>query len=1540
MIAIDIIRKKRASGTTGGSTAGTGMATAAGGSTDRANEADHAQRADNATHADTAKELDGDSTVWATIRSWIANVGESVKGMFLRKDVDDETTHKLTMNAAEVKDTLTVDALFSLTFDEALERGFGITKNAHGKYTLSVTDLMVWGKAVFNSLEIRKLYSVGGNVYLSGASSKLQHVVPVTDADGEVTGWKCYILGDDGTTATQNGWRKYDQAKCQTFDIKEGVYENVSNTYYWRLVTDVSTENETITETYTDADGKEQTRDLYDGKKFGWVILSKTDCESAGNDAPKAGDTIVLDGHRMFASGDAEGRDQYNDESRTNVMMLETTGTEDGTLPRIVALTGIVDYRHSDGKNEYSNTVFILSPKEVVFVSSSVKWISASGDPITLVNFRGSWEQGTKYRYYDQVSHNNAIWTCIVEKGTTTTDEPSDTSAAWRKEISGGTSHGVTLTMEKRTISSVEDDCLVVTFTKGDTDGVTTTNNVRDMGGYAQLYVDGKLDKPATKRLNLGTSEAGELQKGAFPQVFTAGYVTVKWYDKEGGTLLGMGSLTRGADGKDATVYGVQVSSYSEWISSGNKQQGLQFGFTKTTGTTVEKYTDVTKMGCTVKIYGDDTLYDNVSGWINEGNDNFLFSSFPYNNVVGNPTLADKSVISVELYHDDVLLATANYANGKQGALEISVDPDTLVFDTDDDGIVPSGTSKTATIACYRDGKKVTNVEYDLMEGGHPDCSASISTSNSTATVTISNIAKDKTYGVSKTCGTVEVQVYDKDNGRNYFPVVKFAVNVAKFNGGLAADNKKLQSQYTELSNNSATKDDLKQYDSKIEQTARNISLKVMEKSVGRRNLLPGSAFRKQGEGCSIIQDGQDAINGICINGGYDGTNCVRLRNESPNAYPRISWDGARNSNIKVEKGRKYTLSFWAKRLSSQESGYEISTQYFLQDGANGYARPYEGVKLGSFTVKSQGEWEFIQDTVTIPSDAKANYMEVCICLGITSNGGYADILVCRPMLEEGEEYNGWTLSEQDYDYVGGNLLDNAGTLTKSGNVERLNPDNVKQGGMGESASINVVLSPTIKEDDFLQFSTDGMGIKAGEDYVLSFYAKADSNPGRLQCYLYRSEGGINTEDSDGMYDNTWYPSDGDLRYGIVPGTQWKRYWVHWRPTKNDPKHVLFRLQRGGNDRDTYSSYTTYAVDDVVLYDGTYYRCIKAGQGNTPSSSPSYWDATKYQISLSQPKLEVGATMTEWTEKRADMVDKQALLATGIDIKSHKIVATADNFVVRNNSGTPTFSIDEEGNIVGSGGASFNGPMKATTFTLNSTYFSVKEDGTITAKGGQISFFYFDAEGMASAVEYDSSQNKPWRGIGLSSNNISVSGYTGQRISSVFLGKGLIDSRFAGSDKNYIVHRVGSTSSASTFYNYIKLERFEDGHDSYENDPEYAALGIETQGDFCLAALGGPSLFAGMCFASNTGASFTADKKHCFYLCEGGTFKMPSDPPDGMLIVVIQTGSRINFNGNGHRFRCGTNYSESCNSNSAGQWTLFYYDGWRWNTVYMNGRPF
>ena len=290
-----------------------------------------------------------------------------------------------------------------------------------------MTDLLVWGKAIFNELEIRKLSSVGGNVYLSGASSKIAHVKEEMQ-DGQLVGWRCYILADDGTTATQNGWKMYDQARCQTFNISAGSYDSVGNRNYWRLVTGVSSTNETITD--------DEGNDLYNGKKFAWVVLSATDCEDkVTNDVPAAGDVIVLDGHRQFAEDDA--RAVYNDASRTNIMMLQTTGSE-GSVPNIISLQGIVDYRHSASNNKYSNTVFILSPEEVVFLSSRFKWISASGAPITLVNFRGAWKQGETYYYYDQVSHNNAIWTCIVAEDSSTTEEPTGTSTVWRKDLTGG----------------------------------------------------------------------------------------------------------------------------------------------------------------------------------------------------------------------------------------------------------------------------------------------------------------------------------------------------------------------------------------------------------------------------------------------------------------------------------------------------------------------------------------------------------------------------------------------------------------------------------------------------------------------------------------------------------------------------------------------------------------------------------------------------------------------------------------------------------------------------------------------------------------------------------------------------------------------------------------------------------------------------------------------------------------------------------------------------------------------------------------------
>lgn len=692
--------------------------------------------------------------------------------------------------------------------------------------------------------------------------------------------------------------------------------------------------------------------------------------------------------------------------------------------------------------------------------------------------------------------------------------------------------------------------------------------------------------------------------------------------------------------------------------------------------------------------------------------------------------------------------------DGKQGtdgkgALEIICAPETIVLDTDDNGLVKDYSNAWAALMCVRDGKEVRDVTYEINKtdkNSTVNCDATV---NNNGIVTITSVTSQSvtiggnTVTVSCTSGSVTVSVYDPTTKTTYAKTVPFTVDVAKFNGGLKADNKRLKSQYTELSKNSATKDDLKQYDSKIEQTARNISLKVMEKSVGRRNLLPGSAFRKQDEGVELNLYGNTSNGeGIVVNDGIDGVNALKVTTKSTNQFTGSFWraNQSKSQQVKIKRNTKYTASVWVK-CSNTNCSVQIECIYHAS--ANDKDRISQVFRTVNYPTLKAGEWQLF--TAVFSTGADYDYME-CNFWATSASG--TTVLFCKPMLEEGEEYNGWTLSEQDYDYVGGNLLDGTGTLTKTGNVEVLDETTVNPDGYNnESASVVAKLPPTTLIGDFLQYSTKDMGLKVGEDCMLSFYARAASGyaPGGLQCYFYSpSTGIVLTESSHEKLDFLWNPGDRDLHTHITPTTAWKRYWVHWRPMGNVPQYILFRLVRPGTNKESYDSSTSYNVGDVVLYGGTYYVCQKAGIGYAPGAS-SHWEATEFAIEIARPKLEVGATMTEWTEKRADMVDKRALYATGIDIDSETITLTAGHTYVRTNDGTPTVMIDADGNLTNVKvyadmvnvtathklKISGNGAMEVymDNFTLDASG-NASFKGSIESTSGRISFLTFTKSGM------------------------------------------------------------------------------------------------------------------------------------------------------------------------------------------------------------------
>lgn len=325
-------------------------------------------------------------------------VQKFLQGLFLGNGND----YSIDGNGNAILSSALVNLLKSLDFNEAEQRGFAIKQRSDGKYQMLLTDLIVWGKAIFNTLLIRELSYVGGNIVLSPSAGKISYIKEVySETTNELIGWKCYLLADDGTTATINSFKVDDQVRCKTFNIAPGVYENVSNKDYWRLVTKVSAENEAI----TDSEGNE----LYDGKKFAWIQIAKDNCME-GSDNPAVGDTLVLMGNRT-------------DKSRQHLLMMETEGD---SAPRFTMYRGINTYSLKD------KSIFDVSFDGINIVSKYFNMVSVSGEKVWTPVYRGDWKEGTEYSYYDEVTWLGTRWLCISPEGQTTTDEPSEDSPYWK----------------------------------------------------------------------------------------------------------------------------------------------------------------------------------------------------------------------------------------------------------------------------------------------------------------------------------------------------------------------------------------------------------------------------------------------------------------------------------------------------------------------------------------------------------------------------------------------------------------------------------------------------------------------------------------------------------------------------------------------------------------------------------------------------------------------------------------------------------------------------------------------------------------------------------------------------------------------------------------------------------------------------------------------------------------------------------------------------------------------------------------------------
>ena len=516
---------------------------------------------------------------------------------------------------------------------------------------------------------------------------------------------------------------------------------------------------------------------------------------------------------------------------------------------------------------------------------------------------------------------------------------------------------------------------------------------------------------------------------------------------------------------------------------------------------------------------------------------------------------------------------------------------------------------------------------YELVD--KMGCTAHIADSGtSRMRIVVDSITRDeylvgstKRY-IPRTTATATVRIHCSTNNSYYYATLTVNVNVSAVWSELTITSESLSSKYSEISNSvEGMKGELKQYDSKIEQTARNIALKVSQTAVGRKNLLVGSDFRKQSDKWA----GNDSYRPyISVLNQYNGYNSVVLENGA-NTYHGLDF-----FRVPVKTG-KYTAGIMAKFDGKPENGsFAICVARKDANDKQIGNNSWIAVEVGNVVV---GQWSLYSTSFDIEDKCKL----IDLCFVYTNN---PTAWFAQPMLVEGDEYVGWSLSEGDAEYIGGNLLDNTATLVQGGNLEiasgNLYTDANSYKGF-PTRQVNL-LESTSAFLGILQWdlSNDGV-LTVGQDYMFSFMAKGNIG-GKFIAYLYKDGNQVVYTEvldrADGP--NQHQAADGNAGVIFKEDYVWRQYWVHWRVVgSNLPKYVQIRCMKGCD-----------------LY-------------------------------ISQPKLEYGATVTEYRATKTCYIEDKSvagkLLEAGIDIDSKQITMTADNTRFRTRSGQEVAVFDENG---------------------------------------------------------------------------------------------------------------------------------------------------------------------------------------------------------------------------------------------------------------------
>lgn len=879
---------------------------------------------------------------------------------------------------------------------------------------------------------------------------------------------------------------------------------------------------------------------------------------------------------------------------------------------------------------------------------------------------------------------------------------------------------------------------------------------------------------------------------------------------------------------------------------------------------------------------------------------------------------------------------------GKPGkdAVSIIVEDAPLVFDTDDNGIVSPGTSKTAKVKVMKGNQNVSNqcIGVSSRDDMCVNCKCYVTQEDGYITVSVSGniIAKDDVvvdgvkHVVSATSGYAVAQAaYD---GVTYFAQVPFSINVAKFTGIVAFDNKSYKSKFKEVSNRldgAATKDELTQAKSEIEQTAREISLSVSEKSIARRNLLAGSDFKRKINDFIISNTAR-----IEMTSGYNGTNCIKVIDDTDGTshYIGVYWDGSQGGrSIRIEKGKKYIISCYYK---SNDINANLCLEAIYTDKQTNAKRLVRATNITpmNFKPKKVNEWQLCT-TVIDTKDAKSDYIAFNFWEYCKNKVGRIVAYICRPMVEEGNTYNGWTLSDKDYDYVGANLIDNSRTLDVGGNVYAAKGQKTLVGDAYE-------LTASGSDDYNTFYRIKGSAFKLYTDYTISFEVRGDAKymgvyvfypvtNTKFTCYKEQQNGMMTEADGDGK--TVGYVALVEVK----ELSKQQRVWGHFRFKDRLPEELYFQFPK--NAKQT--------------------------------------DVTSWNVTITKPKIEVGAVVTEYTERKSDLVDKASLKKAGIEVKSDEVLLYGDRIRVDNNGQTAAMFIggklnanlidadkievkhlwakSEDGTIkVGYFGNyeidackvdNANAPLFVGADTAAKSPFYVTNEGHMVSTSATLGCFLLDKTSLRYISGYDDEEP----GFALFNNfmlfreysrtlNPDTHTWKSERKRTVWLGEYRTTYQIPALLSNLLIDDSFS-ADGDTLKSGIRISVTGCDDSQQYNNPIYN-VNNAVYGNFAIYAEHG--MYGGLRpMTRKINRSMELTDMDCFVIVtKGVTLTLPAKPQRGQYYKFLQAGDNFVIKSSlNNMFWYGVG-KNSFTSGALNQTTELIYDGSNWNVNWFIGK--